>query len=71
MYDDNAFAEMVKKKGIKLTAICNALGISMQSLRNRRKGKCKWTVDDMFNMAKVFGVSYTDILGLFSAAKVD
>lgn len=63
--------ELIEKSGIKRSKICEALGISDTSLRNKLTGKTPFTWDEVLSLAKVLRMTDEECRDVFFTTKCD
>lgn len=63
--------ELIEKSGIKRSKICEALGISDTSLRNKLTGKTPFTWDEVLALAKVLRMTDDECRDVFFTTECD
>lgn len=56
MYSDKAFEEYLAKRGVKVKAVAEAMGISVSTLFRKRTGKSDFTLGEIRKCCEFFGV---------------
>lgn len=62
---------LIEKSGIKRSKICEALGISDTSLRNKLTGKTPFTWQEVLSLAEVFRLTDEECRDVFFTTKCD
>ena len=68
MFDPNAFYELVRDRGVKMTAIAAALGISTPTLYRKLNGQSEFTRSEIQRCCEFF--HEPNLNGIFFANKV-
>ena len=68
MFDEKAFRELVSKRGFKLKADANALGIESSSLYRKMKGQLDFTRSEIQKCCDFFGLE--EMNNIFFAKQV-
>lgn len=67
MFNDDLFLAVVTAAGEKKADAAKAIGICDAALYKKRKGICPFTLEDMWNFKKHYGLTNDDMCRIFFA----